>query len=86
MRDTSGFDHTVSWYFNPHYNMTARTMRNVLVDAIVELQNAEAIRQPSPILMANLIWALVHGTAPIVIDGESPEPAQKPLSPIPCSP
>ena len=49
----------------------------VLVDAIVEQQNAGAIRRDKPILMAHFVWALFHGTAMLVIDGQLPEAAQR---------
>jgi hypothetical protein len=34
----------------------------VLVDALVEQQNAGDIRRDDPVLMACFVWALVHGT------------------------
>jgi AcrR family transcriptional regulator len=48
----------------------------VLVDALVEQQNAGDIRRDDPLLMARFVWALVHGTAMLVIDGQLAEAAQ----------
>lgn len=49
----------------------------VLVNALVEQQNAGDIRRDDPVLMARFVWALVHGTALLFIDGQLPEPAQR---------
>ncbi len=49
----------------------------VLLDALVEQQNAGDIRRDDPVLMARFVWALVHGTALLFIDGQLPEPAQR---------
>jgi AcrR family transcriptional regulator len=49
----------------------------VLVDALIEQQAAGDIRRDDPVLMASFLWALVHGTAMLVIDGQLPEPAQR---------
>ena len=48
----------------------------VLVDALVERQNAGDIRRDDPVMMARFVWALVHGAAMLVIDGQLPEGAQ----------
>jgi hypothetical protein len=45
----------------------------VLVDALVEQQNSGTVRRDEPVLMARFVWALVHGTAMLVIDGQLPE-------------
>jgi AcrR family transcriptional regulator len=55
----------------------ARAAFQVLVDAIVEQQNTGTIRRDEPVLMAHFIWALVHGTAMLVIDGQLPEATQR---------
>jgi len=55
----------------------ARAAFQVLVDALVEQQNTGAIRRDEPVLMARFVWALVHGTALLVIDGQLPEAAQR---------
>jgi AcrR family transcriptional regulator len=49
----------------------------VLVDALIEQQNARDIRQDDPLVMAHFLWALVHGTAMLFIDGQLPEAAQR---------
>jgi AcrR family transcriptional regulator len=55
----------------------ARAAFQVLVDAIIEQQNTGTIRRDEPVLMAHFIWALVHGTAMLIIDGQLPEAAQR---------
>jgi len=55
----------------------ARAAFQVLVDALVEQQNAGAIRRDEPLLMARFVWALVHGTALLVIDGQLPETTER---------
>jgi len=47
------------------------------VNALVEQQNAGDIRRDDPVLMARLVWALVHGTAMLFIDGQLPESDQR---------
>ena len=47
------------------------------MDVLVEQQNAGAIRRDDPVLMARFVWALVHGTTLLFIDGQLPEPAQR---------
>jgi AcrR family transcriptional regulator len=42
----------------------------VLVDALVERQQAAEVRKDDPQLMARMIWSLVHGIAMLVIDGQ----------------
>src|SRR5580704_1377244 len=49
----------------------------VLLDALVEQQNAGDIRRDDPVLMARFVWALVHGTAMLFINGQLPERAQR---------
>jgi AcrR family transcriptional regulator len=41
----------------------------VLVDALVSMQQQGLIRQDDPQLMARFVWADVHGTAMLAIDG-----------------
>ena len=55
----------------------AKAAFQVLVNALVEQQNAGDIRRDDPVLMARFVWALVHGTALLFIDGQLPEPAQR---------
>ena len=47
------------------------------MNALVEQQNAGDIRRDDPVLMARLVWALVHGTAMLFIDGQLPESDQR---------
>jgi AcrR family transcriptional regulator len=42
----------------------------VLVDALVEQQQAGLVRRDDPIIMARFVWAIVHGIAMLVIDGQ----------------
>src|SRR6516225_7859370 len=60
-----------------HFVAEAKAAFQVLVDALAEQQNAGEIRRDDPVLMARFVWALVHGTAMLVIDGQLPEAAQK---------
>ena len=43
---------------------------DVLVAAIVEQQAAGIVRPDDPQLLARFIWAAVHGTAMLTIDGQ----------------
>jgi AcrR family transcriptional regulator len=60
-----------------HFVAEAKAVFQVLVDALVEQQNAGDLRRDDPVLMARFVWALVHGTAMLVIDGQLPKTAQK---------
>jgi AcrR family transcriptional regulator len=60
-----------------HFLAEAKAAFQALVDALVEQQNAGDIRRDDPMLMGRFVWALVHGTAMLVIDGQLPEGAQK---------
>jgi AcrR family transcriptional regulator len=42
----------------------------VLVDSLVEQQQAGLVRRDDPIILARFIWAIVHGIAMLVIDGQ----------------
>ena len=42
----------------------------VLVNSLVEQQQAGLVRHDDPVLIARMIWALVHGIAMLVIDGQ----------------
>jgi AcrR family transcriptional regulator len=42
----------------------------VLVDSLVEQQQAGLVRRDDPITLARFIWAIVHGIAMLVIDGQ----------------
>jgi len=60
-----------------HFVAEAKAAFQVLVDALVEQQNAGDIRRDDPVLMGRFVWALVHGTALLVIDGQLPGAAQR---------
>jgi AcrR family transcriptional regulator len=55
----------------------ARAAFQVLVDALVDQQNAGLIRGDDPVLMARFVWALVHGISMLVIDGQFREAGQR---------
>jgi AcrR family transcriptional regulator len=55
----------------------AKAAFQVLVDALIEQQKAGGIRGDDPVQMARFVWAVVHGTAMLVIDGQAPEAAQR---------
>jgi AcrR family transcriptional regulator len=42
----------------------------VLVDSLIEQQHAGLVRNDDPLLLARMIWSLVHGIAMLVIDGQ----------------
>ena len=42
----------------------------VLVDSLVEQQQAGLVRRDDPLLQARTIWSLVHGISMLVIDGQ----------------
>jgi AcrR family transcriptional regulator len=48
----------------------AKAAFQILVDSLVDQQNAGAIRRDDPMLMARFVWAIVHGTAMLIIDGQ----------------
>jgi AcrR family transcriptional regulator len=48
----------------------AKAAFQVLVDALVEQQQAGLVRPDDPLLLARMIWALVHGISMLVIDGQ----------------
>jgi AcrR family transcriptional regulator len=60
-----------------HFVAEATAAFHVLVDALVEQQNAGDIRQDDPALMASFVWALFHGAAMLFIDGQLPEAVQQ---------
>ena len=59
-----------------HFVGETKAAFQLLVDALVEQQNAADIHRDDPVLMARFVWALVHGTAMLVIDGQLREAAQ----------
>ncbi len=60
-----------------HFMAEARAAFQVLVVALIEQQNAGDIRRDDPVLMARFVWAAVHGTAMLFINGQLPESAQR---------
>jgi AcrR family transcriptional regulator len=42
----------------------------VLVDSLVELQEARLVRRDDPLVLARFVWSVVHGVAMLVIDGQ----------------
>ena len=48
----------------------AKAAFQVLVDALIEQQRAGLVRNDDPLLLARMIWSLVHGIAMLVIDGQ----------------
>lgn len=48
----------------------SRAAFQVLVDAVVEQQNAGEVRRDDAVLMARFVWAAVHGAAMLAIDGQ----------------
>jgi hypothetical protein len=42
----------------------------VLVDSLVEQQQAGLVRRDDPLTLARFIWSLVHGIAMLMIDGQ----------------
>lgn len=48
----------------------AQAAFQVLVDSIVEQQQAGLVRPDEPQLLARFIWSVVHGIAMLVIDGQ----------------
>jgi len=60
-----------------HFLTEAKAAFQVLVDALVEQQSSGDIRRDDAVLMGRFVWALVHGTAMLVIDGQLPEAAQR---------
>jgi len=48
----------------------ARAAFQVLVDSLVEQQQAGLVRRDDPLMLARFIWSIVHGIAMLVIDGQ----------------
>ncbi len=42
----------------------------VLVDALLDQQEAGIVRRDDPVIMGRFVWALVHGIAMLLIDGQ----------------
>jgi AcrR family transcriptional regulator len=52
------------------FTAAATAAFDVLVDSIVEQQEAGIVRGDDPRLLARFIWSIVHGTAMLAIDGQ----------------
>jgi AcrR family transcriptional regulator len=48
----------------------AKAAFQVLVDALVEQQESGLVRRDDPLLLARMIWSMVHGIAMLAIDGQ----------------
>ena len=48
----------------------AKAAFQVLVDSLIEQQAAGQVRNDDPLLLARMIWSLVHGISMLVIDGQ----------------
>ena len=48
----------------------AQAAFQVLVNSLVEQQQAGLVRQDDPLTMARFVWSVVHGIAMLVIDGQ----------------
>src|SRR5215471_5894877 len=59
------------------FSSEARAAFQILVDAIVDQQDAGLFRRDDPVLMARFTWALVHGISMLAIDGQVREAGQK---------
>ena len=60
---------------DPELRLESRAAFQVLLDSIVEQQQAGLIRRDDPELLARYVWATVHGVAMLALDGQLP-PAQ----------
>jgi hypothetical protein len=52
------------------FEVEAKAAFQVLVDALVDQQKSGLVRRDDPELMAQFIWAIVHGVAMLAIDGQ----------------
>lgn len=55
---------------DPEFVLQARSAFQVLVDSVVEQQQAGLVRRDAPLIVARFIWAVVHGVAMLAIDGQ----------------
>jgi AcrR family transcriptional regulator len=55
---------------DPELAVEAEGAFQALVDAIAALQHDAVVRRDDTVLMANYVWALVHGMAMLGIDGQ----------------
>ncbi len=54
-----------------------KTAFQILLDSLVDQQNAGLMRRDDPVLMAGFVWAVVHGISMLVIDGQLREAGQR---------
>jgi AcrR family transcriptional regulator len=52
------------------FNTEARGAFDVLVNALVVQQQQGTVRRDDPAMLAQFVWAVVHGTAMLAIDGQ----------------
>jgi AcrR family transcriptional regulator len=55
---------------DPELRADATAAFQVLVDALISLQQARLVRRDDPRTLATFIWAVVHGIAMLAIDGQ----------------
>jgi AcrR family transcriptional regulator len=55
---------------DPEFVQEAGAAFQVLVDALVEQQQAGLVRRDDPVTQARFVWSVVHGVAMLVIDGQ----------------
>ncbi|MFN7916514.1 MAG: TetR/AcrR family transcriptional regulator [Vicinamibacterales bacterium] len=64
---------------DPDLQADAAAAFQVLVDAIVSLQDAGLIRKDDPKTLGQFVWAIVHGIAMLAINGQlGPQPESSP--------
>lgn len=64
---------------DPDLQADAAASFQVLVDAIISLQEAGLIRKDDPKILAQFVWAIVHGIAMLAINGQlGPQPESSP--------
>ena len=72
-RRTTGSCSAASWSRAPRTRSSSQEAQaafQVLVDSLVEQQQAGLVRRDDPLLLARFIWSVVHGIAMLVIDGQ----------------
>jgi AcrR family transcriptional regulator len=55
---------------DPEFVEEATAAFHVLLDAVVQLQEAGLVRRDDPLIVARFIWSVVHGVAMLAIDGQ----------------
>jgi AcrR family transcriptional regulator len=54
---------------DPDFVAESTAAFQVLVNSLIEQQHSGLVRQDDPVLLARMVWALVHGIAMLAIDG-----------------